>query len=520
MDTACKGIRIGDWLRLSAARFADRPCFIDYGEHRTLSFAETNGRVNCLANALSSAGVVKGESLAILAVDSHRYMETLLASMKLGTTYVPLNYRLAEREVQTLVATAGAHWLFVSQRYADLASRIRDQDGRSLRVVCYERDYEDLLAGGDDAEPDVDVNDDDVLGLAFTSGTTGLPKGVMQSQRMMKNLVLNAMTDYAVETHECRYSAAPLFHIAGMAMIFMGVARGFTSVLDQQFNAERVLSLMQQGKLTACFMVPTMINSVINLPGARGATYAGLRTILYGAAPMPPALLREAMDVFGCDFINAFGAGTEAGLQTVLTADDHRRAAAGEEHLLGSIGKAAFGVDLRLCDPDLNDVPRGEVGEIVTRSDTVMSGYLRNPEATADSLKDGWFRAGDLAFMDAEGYVYLAGRRKDMIVRGGENVYPIEIETVLAEHAAILDVAVVGIPEPHWGEVVRACLVARPGHSTPSAKELADHCRTNLARYKVPEQYVWMDELPRNASGKVLKRELRLQSDRPAVRSS
>jgi fatty-acyl-CoA synthase len=276
---------------------------------------------------------------------------------------------------------------------------------------------------------------------------------------------------------------------------------------------------MQQGKLTACFMVPTMINTVVNLPGARGATYSGLRTILYGAAPMPPALLREAMDVFGCDFINAFGAGTEAGLQTVLTAADHRRAAAGEGHLLGSIGRAAFGVDLRICDPDLNDVPRGEVGEIVTRSDTVMSGYLRNPEATADSLKDGWFRAGDLAFMDEEGYLYLAGRRKDMIIRGGENVYPIEIETVLAEHAAILDVAIVGIPEPHWGEVVRACLVARPGHSTPSAQELADHCRSHLARYKVPEQYVWMDELPRNASGKVLKRELRLQSDRPGVRS-
>jgi acyl-CoA synthetase (AMP-forming)/AMP-acid ligase II len=187
--------------------------------------------------------------------------------------------------------------------------------------------------------------------------------------------------------------------------------------------------------------------------------------------------------------------------------------------LLGSIGKPAFGVDLRLCDPDLNDVPRGEVGEIVTRSDTVMSGYLRNPDATADSLKDGWFRAGDLAFMDDEGYLYLAGRRKDMIIRGGENVYPIEIETVLAEHAAILDVAVVGIPEPHWGEVVRACLVGRPGHSTPSAEELADHCRSHLARYKVPEQYVWMDELPRNASGKVLKRELRLQSDRPGVQS-
>ena len=518
MEARAKGIRLGDWLRLSAARFPDRACFIDEGEGRTLTFAETNTRVNRLADALTAAGVVKGDTIAILAVDSHRYMETLLASMKLGTTYVPLNYRLAEPEVQTLVRAAGSRWIFVSDRYVEVGGRLRDADGRPLRVVNYDSDYEDLLAQGGDGEPDVDIDDEDILGLAFTSGTTGLPKGVMQSQRMMKSMVLTMMTDYAVMTEECRYSAAPMFHISGMAMIFMGVARGYPNVLNHQFEPERVLAWLQEGRLTACFMVPTMVSAVVNLPAARGASYPRLRTILYGASPMPPALLRQAMDVFGCDFINAFGAGTEAGLQTVLTADDHRRAAAGEEHLLESIGRPAFGVDLRLCDPDLNDVPRGEVGEIVTRSDSVMSGYLRNPEATADSFKGGWFRAGDLARMDDEGYLYLAGRRKDMIIRGGENVYPIEIETVLADHPAVLDAAVIGIPDEHWGEIVRACLVVRPGHETPSDDELREHCRARLARYKVPAEFTWMHDFPRNASGKVLKRELRSEpSEQPVT---
>src|SRR4051812_20841118 len=198
MVAGSQGIRIGDWLRLSAKRFPDRLCFIDEGEQRTLTFAETNFRVNQLANALLAEDVRPGDTLAVLGIDSHRYMETLLASMKLGTTYVPLNYRLAEPEVQTLVQAAGSRWIFVSDRYNEVAGRLRDSDGRPLRVVTFDSDYEDLLAPAEEGEPDVDITDEDILGLAFTSGTTGLPKGVMQSQRMMKSMVLTMMTDYAV----------------------------------------------------------------------------------------------------------------------------------------------------------------------------------------------------------------------------------------------------------------------------------------------------------------------------------
>lgn len=528
---ACRKIQAGDWLRLSAQRFGDRDCFIDEGTGTTHTFTETNERVNRLANALTAAGVTKGDRLVILANDSHRYMETLLASMKLGTTYVPLNVRLAAFEIQNLLTASSATWVFASGRYVEMASGLVTIDGAAPRIIAYDTPcapeaaapasatasatlaqitmYEDLLETGDAVEPTVEVEDHDIIGLAFTSGTTGLPKGVLQSQGMIKQMVLTCLIEYETGIDECRYSAAPMFHISGMAMIMMGVLRGYPNVLASQFDPKQVLDWLASDRLSACFMVPTMIASVLDQPGAEDHAYERLGSIIYGAAPMPPTLLRRAMRTFGCDFIQAFGAGTEAGLQAVLTSADHRRAIDGAEHLLGSIGRPSVNVDLRLCDDDLRDVPRGQVGEIVTRSDMVMSGYLDNPEASAESLAGGWFRAGDLAWMDDEGYLYLSGRKKDMIIRGGENVYPIEIETVLFEHQAVKDVAVVGRPDEHWGETVAAYLVLESGQVQPGDDELADFCRSKLARYKVPTTFTWVDAFPLNASGKVLKRELR-----------
>lgn len=522
---SCQTIRAGDWIRLSAQRFADRDCFIDHGTGTTHTFVQTNERVNRLANQLAARDVGKGDRVIILATDSHRYMETLLACMKLAATYVPLNVRLAPFEIQNLIAASGGSWVFASGRYVDTVAPMMTNSGEPLHLVSYDQaetpsvdshnvdvdniDYEEFLAGGDTTEPSVGVEDGDIIGLAFTSGTTGLPKGVLQSQGMIKHMVMACVLDYGIGPDERRYSAAPMFHIAGMAMIMMGVMRGYPNVLAPQFDAEQVLGWLANDELTGCFMVPTMLASVLDQPGVDENEYERVESIIYGAAPMPPTLLRRAMNTFSCDFIQAFGAGTEAGLQTLLSAADHRRALDGHEHLLGSIGKPSCNVDLRLCDDNLNDVPPGAVGEIVTRSDMVMSGYLDNPEASAQALPDGWFRAGDLARMDDEGYLYLSGRKKDMIIRGGENIYPIEIETVLFEHGAVKDVAVVGHPDEHWGETVAAYVVVEPGSDAPTDDALATFCRAKLASYKVPASYVWVDELPRNASGKVLKRNLR-----------
>jgi acyl-CoA synthetase (AMP-forming)/AMP-acid ligase II len=521
--------RAGTFLKLSAQRFPDRACFV-FGDGSEQTFAETNTRVNRLADALSRSGVGKGDRVAIVAIDSGGYVEVLLACMKLGATYVPLNNRLQDEELLTLLRRAEPKALFVSSRYLATARALAPRVP-GLGLLCsFDGDlsdggpsdgvvaFEDLLATGEDVEPDVPVADDDVLGLAFTSGTTGLPKGVLQSQRMVKSLVVNMSIDYEIRPDEFRYTASPIFHIAGQAMILMHIWRGFPTLILPQFEVGPVLSWLQSGRLTGAFLVPTMISVLLDHPEVAARPYPNLGSIIYGGAPMSPALLKRAMDTFGCDFINAFGAATEGGLQSVLSSADHRRAVAGAPHLLGSIGKPAFGVELRLVDDEGTDVPRGQVGEIITRSDPVMNGYLEMPEETARAIRDGWFWGGDLARMDDEGYLYLAGRSKDMIIRGGENIYPVEIESVLADHPSVAQVAVVGRPDDHWGEVVVAFVTGDPAGPAPEPETLREHCRARLAAYKVPVEVVILEAMPLNASGKILKRRLREElAPSPAV---
>ena len=476
------------------------------------TFAETNRRVNQLGSALQARGVRKRDRVAVLGTDSGDYVEVLMACMKLGAVYVPLNNRLADAEVLTLLRRAEPKALFASSRYTErITALARQLNGLHLVCSLDGRDlipFTDLLAEGTDAEPGAEVTDDDVLALAFTSGTTGLPKGVLQSQRMINALALNMSIDYEIVADEFRYTASPIFHIAGQAMIAMHIMRSFPTLILPQFDEGRVLHWMQSGRLTGAFLVPTMISRLLDDPRVNDGSYESIRSIIYGAAPMTPALLRRAMTVFTCDFINAFGAATEGGLQASLSAADHRRAAAGAAHLLGSIGKPAFGVNLRLVDVDGKDVPHGEAGEIVTRSNAVMSGYLEMPGETARAIRDGWFWGGDLARMDEDGYLYLAGRSKDMIIRGGENIYPIEIETVISEYPGVTAAAVIGQPDDHWGEIVVAFITAERGAAV-ERDAIRRFCRERLAPYKIPEVVTVIEEMPLNASGKILKRELR-----------
>jgi acyl-CoA synthetase (AMP-forming)/AMP-acid ligase II len=509
-------LRAGDWVRLSAERDPRQRALV-LADGSALTYAELNARVNRMATALRAEGVGKGDRVAVLALDSPGYLETLLAAMKLGAVHVALNNKLTMGEVRTLAQRAQPTVLAVDDRYAATAAAVRADVPAVRTVVSLDGDgsaagvdvgYAEFLAAGTDTEPDVRVEDDDILGLAFTSGTTGLPKGVLQSQGMLKAMVASRHLQYDIRDDDFRYGASPLFHIAGQVMLISQLARGIPNLLLPRFDVDTVLRWLAGGRITACFLVPTMISALLDHPEVAEGDFGGLRLIVYGAAPMTPALLRRAIERFDCDFINAFGAGTEAGLQTILTMADHRAARAGRDHLLGSIGRPSMGVDLRLVDDDGKDVADGEIGQIVTRSDTVMSGYLDMPEETERSFRDGWFWAGDLARRDAEGYLYLSGRAKDMVIRGGENIYPVEIEAVLAEHPAVVQSAVVGAADERWGEVVVAFVEIRPGADVLD-EELRAHCRGSLAPYKVPVRFVRLPELPRNASGKILKGPLR-----------
>jgi acyl-CoA synthetase (AMP-forming)/AMP-acid ligase II len=508
------GITLGEFLPISAERTPDKAAFL-FPDGGSLSFAETNTRVNRLVSALREAGMGHGDRVAVFALDSHRYMEVVLALAKMGAVLVPLNYRLTRPEADVLLDRSGPVALFFDARYAELLDGVSEAHPSLRLVVAFdargeerESEYERLLGTGEDVEPAVVCADSDTFALAFTSGTTGLPKGVIQSQRMHKNMVTICATEYLMREDDVRYCAAPTFHVSGVSGLLAGIARGFTSLLLPQFDAATVHRFLAEDRVSAVFLVPTMISSILQLDGVDRYQYERLGLITYGAAPISPALLRRAMDTFRCDFLQAFGAGTEAGLQSVLTPADHRRALAGNEALLQSAGRPSFGVAMRIVDEDMNDLPPGQIGEVATRSDMVMDGYLEMPEDTARAFRDGWFRAGDMGYRDDEGYLYLHGRSKDMIIRGGENIYPFEIESVLADHPAVQQAAVVGVPDEHWGEAVRAFVTARTGAQvTPD--ELVAHCNGRLARYKVPREFVIVDAMPTNASGKILKRELR-----------
>ncbi len=524
----------GDWISVAARRWGTMACFVTptappapsalpdqsrLGEVRSLSFAEVDERVTRLARAMEAAGIGKGDRVAICATDSIEHVEVLLACLKAGVVFVDLNYRLRPAELANIVSRCPVAGVFYSSRYESILHEATDGAGPALRCRLDDPQpgegdqawtdsvrYEEFLAGGSSEPFAARANGEDVVAIAFTSGTTGIPKGVIQSERMLRNIVYSGIREVRIMPGGVRYAGAPLFHISGIGSILYAVAGGCTSLILPQFDAQTVLDWMQFGGVTSCTLIPTMISSILALPQSHEHPYPTLRGIMYGGAPMTPTLLKATIETFDCDLYNGFGAGTEAGGQTMLFPEDHLAALEGKEHLLSSIGKPILGVDLRLCDDDLNDVAPGEIGEIVTRSETVMSGYYEQPELTARAVVDGWFRAGDMAWMDDEGYLYLATRKADMIIRGGENVYPVEIESTLAAHPAVQAVAVIGAPDEHWGEIVAAAVVL---DQPVSEDELRAFCHERLASYKVPAHVIAFDRLPTNATGKLAKTEIR-----------
>jgi acyl-CoA synthetase (AMP-forming)/AMP-acid ligase II len=505
-------IQINEWIDLQARQSPNVACLVT--PERSATFAEIRDRVHRLAGGMRAAGLCQGDRVAILATDSIEYVETVLALFKVGAIVVPLNFRLSAQEIGSLLRTAEASWIFAGERYVPMLTGLRSELPALRHVVGMDdtagtTPFTSLIEGGPAGlVPTAEVADEDIIVLAFTSGTTGLPKGVMQSHRMWKNMCSNATMEYRFRRDQFRYSASPLCHVAGFNLMLKTLDRGSTSLMLPQWNAAEILPWFRNG-LTDVFLVPTMLADLLRQPDVTPADFRTLRSVLYGAAPMSPALLERAMAVMDCEFTNGFGAGTEAGMQSVLSPEDHLKALNGHPHLLGSVGRPGYNVDLQIWDEHNQEVPAGTVGEIVTRSDMVMSGYLGQPEKTAEVVVDGWFKGGDLGYLDDDGYLYLAGRKHDMIIRGGENIYPIEIESVLAAYPGVVECAVVGAPDEFWGEVVHAHLYVDAA-VVADPDRIKTFCRDRLARYKVPDEIVVHDQpLEKNASGKILRRLLR-----------
>jgi acyl-CoA synthetase (AMP-forming)/AMP-acid ligase II len=508
-----------EFLQISSAVVPDREALVEVGgTNRRITFEEMLPLVTKLANSIQALGVEHGEQIAVMSVNSADYVLTYYACAMLGITFIPLNYRAKDEELTHMLNVSEAQALFVSDRYIDLVERIRPTLTSVKTFVAYgePRDgyasYADMLANGSDEDIWVDVDDHEATLVIFTSGTTALPKGVQLTYLDMTAYVTN-QNPADPEIHEKLLVSAPFFHVAGATAMMLAIWSGRTLVILPAFTPEEWLRAVDQEKTTHAFVVPTMLKRIMESPEFDKYDISSMKSITYGAAPMPYEVVRRACDVFsprGIGLVNAYGQTESTATLTFLGPEDHDLSTDTEikEKRLRSVGKSMPDVELGIMDDRNNLLPPGEEGEICVRSDRVMKGYYHQEEATSTAIIDGWLHTGDVGKLDEGGYLFITGRKKDLIIRGGENISAGEIENVLEDHAAIEEAAVIGVPDPDWGEVVKAVIVLKPGAKV-TVDELTKYTKERLSSFKAPAYYAIVPELPRNALGKVLKTDLR-----------
>lgn len=509
-----------EFLEISAAICPDRPAIIF--ENERIAFAELKERANRLANGLSKLGVNKGDRVALLQVNANQCVETYFAVAKLGAIYVPLNFRAKANELTYMLNTAEAIVLIVGERYVDMVNAMKPELNSVKHYISLDskRDgylfYKDILASSPPDDVFTDIADEDTTILMYTAGTTGFPKGVMLSHNSFSIYVMDNVTPADPEIEERNILTVPLYHVAGIQAMMAAIYGGRTLIMERQFEAEEWMELVEREKANRAMMVPTMLKQLMDHPDFSKHDLSSLKVITYGAAPMPLEVIKRALEVFpNTRFINAFGQTETASTITMLSPEDHVIEGTEEEKekklkRLSSIGKPMSDVEMKVVGEDGQELPPGEIGEIIARGPRVMSGYWKDPEKTAQTIKDGWIYTGDMGYKDEDGYFYLAGRATDMIIRGGENIAPEEVEAVLQSNPKIDEAAVIGVPDPEWGEKIMAVVVLKKGEKA-TAEEITEFARARLASYKKPEVVEFVDELPRNPMGKVLKRVLRDQ---------
>jgi acyl-CoA synthetase (AMP-forming)/AMP-acid ligase II len=498
----------GHQLSIAAARDPDRVFLHDMGQGTTFTFQQVHDRAFRVA-AFFNSSTERPRRVAVLSVDNHQYVETVLGCMAAGATVLPLNPRLRVSTIGALLRAAAVTDLFYSGRYEDIASTLVDTVPTLDSVVAFDpserfTDVESVLAAHPPMARAVAVGSEDIASISFTSGTTGEPKGVLQSQRMLKSIAASMLAETRLIETDRWYCASPLFHVSGLCQMLMCVSRGAQLVLDAGYSSQNTLTRIQEGQITGCWLAPTMMEEIVTLQESSDQPPASLRLLAYGGAPMLPSLLGRAQ-ILDCDFVQFYGSGTEAGNQAVLTVEDHIEAVNGRTELLSSVGRRALSCEVAVLDPAGDEVEPGVVGEIAARGETLMSGYLEDGDTGLNG--DGWFLTGDLAVVDESGYLHLAGRKKDIIIRGGENISAAAVEQVVSAFSDVRAVAVVGEPDDRWGEIVVCHLVV--DGDRPSVEELVVHCKRTLASYQVPADWVFASSLPTSESGKIDKAELR-----------
>lgn len=484
---------------------------------RVLTFRDIEQHANRIGNALRALGVGPGDRVACLTKHHTECVLLSLAACKIGAVCMPVNWRLAAPEIEYILSHGEARFLMVDAAFAPAA---RQAALLSLsKVVCTEHAMEDLQAFIDwyanaDAElTAVEAQPDDAALQLYSSGTTGLPKGVVLTHRGLLSTCRVVASDWHFDSNSVLGNPLPTFHVAGMTMLLLTLYAGGKTVAYADFDPAGFIDSIPRHGITHSFLVPAMLQFMLNAPNAETGDYSTLTLIAYGGSPISERVLKDVIRVFQCHLLQVYGMTEVSGPATFLGAADHDPGG-DRAHLLRSAGKPIGGARIRIVDPGtLKDVPDGEVGEIWIESDRNLKEYWRNPKATEDAYPEGrnerggWLRSGDAGYRK-EGYLYIHDRVKDMIISGGENIYPAEVENVLMQHPSVEDGAVFAVPDEKWGEAVKAAVIVRPGMSL-TEQELIDFMRDRLAHYKCPKSVDFVASLPRNPSGKLLKRVLR-----------
>ncbi len=497
-----------------AALLEGKKCALEF-EEDAFTWSELQSRIARMAGALQKLGMGAGDRVAILAVNSGRYVEQFFAPIWGGGMLVPINTRWSVPEMVYALNDSAPTILFVDQKHAALVPDLLKDAPSIKHVALAEAEaapgmlaYEELIAEADSI-PDAGRGGDDVAAIFYTGGTTGRSKGVMLTHDNLYFNSLAGLSNLYFHPNTVHIHTGPLFHMAAGARIYTTTVAGGRHVVVPGFDPVLVMKTIQEKKVTHMVLAPTMINMLVNHPDFHQYDLSSLELLSYGASPMAEALIRKTIDLVpNAKIVQSYGMTELSPVATSLPPECHT-----PDHPLfskvKSAGRPLFFCDVRIVDEDDKDVPCGEIGEIIVRGPNVMKGYWNKPDLTAEALRGGYMHTGDAGYMDEDGFVFLVDRVKDMIISGGENVFSAEVEDVLMKHAAVLECAVIGIPSEKWGEAVHGIVRLKDG-ADATAEQLTDHCRTLLGGYKIPRSIdFWTDPLPQSGAGKILKSELR-----------
>ncbi|MHB8897096.1 MAG: long-chain-fatty-acid--CoA ligase [Candidatus Geothermincolia bacterium] len=506
-------IVLGDIPRKHARLDPERECLVC--EDTRLTWKALDERVNRLANGLLGLGAVKGDKVAVLALNCHKYIEAYYATAKIGAVAVPLNFRLSPEELTYVINHSDAEVLLAGPEFIGIIDEMMPALEKVTTRISLDApaegwvDYETLLEESPPEEPGIEVDEDDLCQLQYTGGTTGLPKGVMLTHRNYMTAVIGMGLSNQFDPGDSTLQVLPIFHTAWWPILVHHCAGG-KGVIIKKFDFNDILTLVQEEKVTHINMVPILFSWILDFPDLDKFDLSSIKYLTYAGAPMPAEIMKRCIARFGPIFQQGYGLTEAAPLVTMLMQEDQCRLEGPPEltRRLSSAGRESLVTEVRLLDEDDREVPVGEIGEIAVRGKNIMKGYWKDPELTARALRGGWLHTGDLARADEYGFLYIVDRKNDMIITGGENVYPFEVEKILYEHPAVLEAAVVGVADDTWGEKVTAAVALKQGaEATPD--ELIKFVRERIAGYKTPKEIIFMESIPKTPIGKILRREVR-----------